>query len=152
LTSYPSFDVDHTLKAHASSCLCVNLAPNGRYIATGGSDALITLWDTTDLICQRTMFSEYGGAVRGLSWSFDGRYICGACDESGCGGNGLEIFHAETGESVHTIPTGGGPNTGIPDVAWHPTRYWLAYSITADGPGGVSSPGLRIVGAAGGSL
>jgi THO complex subunit 3 len=150
--SYPSFDVDHTLKAHASSCLCVNLAPNGRYIATGGSDALITLWDTTDLICQRTMFSEYGGAVRGLSWSFDGRYICGACDESGCGGNGLEIFHAETGESVHTIPTGGGPNTGIPDVAWHPTRYWLAYSITADGPGGVSSPGLRIVGAAGGSL
>ncbi|KKK14251.1 WD repeat-containing protein [Aspergillus ochraceoroseus] len=110
---------------------------------------LISLWDTTDWICRRTVSSNNGGAVRGVSWSFDGRFICGACDEVGCGGNGIEIFHAETGESVYTVPTGGGSNTGIPAVAWHPSRYWLAYSTTADG----SAPGgLRIVGAAGGSL
>ena len=95
------------------------------------------------------MSSENGGAVRGVSWSFDGRFICGACDEPGCGGSGLEIFHAESGESVYTVPTGGNHVSGIPAVAWHPSRYWLAFSNTPDAPGG---GGLRIVGAAGGGL
>lgn len=92
-----------------------------------------------------------GGAVRDVSWSFDGRFLCGACDEVGGGANGLEIFHAESGESVYTVPAGGGSGSGvgIPAVAWHPSRYWLAYSTTPDGPG---TGGLRIVGAAGGGL
>ncbi|KAB8215631.1 WD40-repeat-containing domain protein [Aspergillus novoparasiticus] len=152
ILSYPSFDVLHTLNAHTSACLSIALAPTGRYLAVGGSDALISLWDTSDWICRRTVSSNNGGAVRGVSWSFDGRFICGACDEVGCGGNGIEIFHAETGESVYTVPTGGGMNSGIPAVAWHPSRYWLAYSTTADGPGGGGASGLKIVGAAGGSL
>lgn len=130
--------------------MAIALAPTGRYLAIGGSDALISLWDTTDWICRRTLSSENGGAIRGVSWSFDGRFICGACDEPGCGGNGLEIFHAETGESIYTIPLNA--NTGVPAVAWHPSRYWLAYSTTYDGPGSGSSGGLKIVGAAGGSL
>lgn len=149
--SYPSFTLRHTLHAHTSACLSLELSPNGRYLAVGGSDALISLWDTTDWVCRRTVSSSNGGAVRGVSWSFDGRFLCGACDEPGCGGNGLEIFHAETGDSVYTVPTASGANAGIPAVAWHPSRYWLAYSTTADGPG--SAPGgLKIVGAAGGGL
>jgi THO complex subunit 3 len=149
--SYPSFTLLHTLHAHASACLSLSLSPTNRYLAVGGSDALISLWDTTDWVCRRTVSGSNGGAVRGVSWSFDGRFICGACDELGCGGNGLEIFHAETGESVYTVSTGGGSSVGIPAVAWHPSRYWLAYSITTDGPGS-NSGGLRIVGAAGGGL
>lgn len=150
IMSYPSFDILHTLNAHTSACLAVSLAPTGRHLAVGGSDALISLWDTTDWICRRTLSSENSGAVRGVSWSFDGRFICGACDESGCGGKGLEIFHAESGESVYTVPT-SGPNVGIPAVAWHPSRYWLAYSTTNEGHGSGGS-GLKIVGAAGGGL
>ncbi|KAL4787253.1 WD40-repeat-containing domain protein [Aspergillus varians] len=147
IISYPSFETLHTLHAHTSACLSIAVAPTGRYLAIGGSDALISLWDTTEWICRRTVSSSNGGAVRGVSFSFDGRFVCGACDEVGCGGNGIEIFHAETGESVHTVGMGGGSNTGISAVAWHPSRYWLAYSTTPDflGPGG-----LRIVGAAGG--
>ncbi|GES60872.1 WD repeat-containing protein [Aspergillus terreus] len=152
ILSYPSFDVLHTLHAHTSACLSIALAPTGRYLAVGGSDALISLWDTTDWICRRTVSSNNGGAVRGVSWSFDGRFICGACDEVGCGGNGIEIFHAESGESVYTVSTSGGSNAGIPAVAWHPSRYWLAYSTTADGPGSGGAGGLKIVGAAGGGL
>ncbi|KAL4943343.1 hypothetical protein BDV06DRAFT_234753 [Aspergillus oleicola] len=147
IISYPSFNTIHTLHAHTSACLSIALAPTARYLAIGGSDALISLWDTTDWICRRTVSSSNGGAVRGVSFSFDGRFICGACDEPGCGGNGIEIFHAETGESVHTVQTGGGLNQGIPAVAWHPSRYWLAYSTTPDLSG---HGGLRIVGAAGG--
>ncbi|KAJ5899130.1 hypothetical protein N7495_003874 [Penicillium taxi] len=148
ILSYPSFKVLYTLNAHTSACMAVALAPTGRYLAVGGSDALISLWDTTDWFCRRTLTSENGGAVKGVSWSFDGRFICGASDELGCVGNGLDIFHAETGDCVYTIPT--SPNSGIPAVAWHPSRYWLAYSTTTDGPGSGSSGGLKIVGAAGG--
>ncbi|OQE43242.1 hypothetical protein PENCOP_c003G04506 [Penicillium coprophilum] len=151
IMSYPSFDIMHTLNAHTSACLSIALAPTGRYLAIGGSDALISLWDTTDWICRRTLSSENGGAIRGVSWSFDGRYIVGACDELGCGGNGLEIFHAESGDKVYTIPT-AGINAGVSAVAWHPSRYWLAYSTTTDGPGSSSAGGLKIVGAAGGGL
>ncbi|KAJ5107882.1 hypothetical protein N7456_004557 [Penicillium angulare] len=148
IVSYPSFETIHTLNAHTSACNAISLAPNGRYLAVGGSDALISLWDTTDWICRRTCSSENGGAIRGVSWSFDGRFICGASDEPETSSSGLEIFHAETGESVHTVPT-SGPRVGIPAVAWHPSRYWLAYSTINDNLGG---PGLKIVGAAGGGI
>lgn len=151
ILSYPSFALRYTLHAHTSACLSLALSPTARYLAIGGSDALISLWDTADWVCRRTVSSSNGGAVRGVSWSFDGRFLCGACDEQGCGGTGLEIFHAETGESVHTVPTGSGVNNGIPAVAWHPSRYWLAYSTTVDSPG--NNPGsLKIIGAAGGGL
>lgn len=112
---------------------------------------MISLWDTTDWICRRTLSSDNGGAIRGVSWSFDGRFICGASDEPDATSSGLEIFHAETGESVYTVPT-TGTRAGIPAVAWHPSRYWLAYSTTHDGPGSGGSGGLKIVGAAGGGL
>ena len=74
--------------------------------------------------------------MRGLSFSWDGSFLCGASDE----GTGIELVHTETGEVVHTVSTG----VAAPCVAWHPGRYWLAYSGDA--------MGLKIVGAAGGAL
>jgi THO complex subunit 3 len=125
----------HTINSHTSSCSCLELSPNGRYLATGGSDALISLWDTQDWVCRRTLARMVGG-VKSLSFSWDGNYIVGGSDE----GTGLEIAHVESGEYVHTVPT------SVPAccVAWHPSRYWLAYSG--------DTGGLKIVGAAGGQL
>ena len=149
---YPSFQPLHTLHAHTSSCISIALSPSARYLAIGGSDALISLWDTTDWICRRTLSSTAtsAGGVKSVSWSWDGRYLCGANYEPSSDGEkagGIDVWHAETGENVHTVPTGG---MAVQAVAWHPNRYWLAYSVP-DGP--VSgSGGLRIVGAAGGQL
>lgn len=143
--SYPSFTLRHTLNAHSSACLALSLAPSARYLAVGGSDALISLWDTTDWVCRRTLSTEGTGTIRDISWSFDGRFLCGGSEE--VGPNGLEIYHAETGESVYSIPMSSA-SAGVPAVAWHPTRYWLAYSSMDGGSAG----GLRIAGAAGGSL
>ncbi|KJZ79125.1 hypothetical protein HIM_01276 [Hirsutella minnesotensis 3608] len=107
------------LHGHTSSCLTVEVQPTARYLATGGSDSIISLWDTTDLICQRT-FSRMAGPVRSISFTFDGTYIVGGSDE----GNGLDVYHVESGEHVHTFKTAGSS----PVVAWAPTRYCLAYS------------------------
>ncbi|EPQ66433.1 Bgt-4986 [Blumeria graminis f. sp. tritici] len=131
ILSYPAFEpVFHlsydpstpfTLNGHTSSCLTVELQPSARYLATGGSDAIIALWDTTDWICQRTI-ADMIGPVRSISFSFDGSYIVGGSDE----GVGLEVIHTETGDQIHTIKTPGGQPCTI--VSWHPNRYWLAYS------------------------
>ncbi|KAG6273583.1 hypothetical protein E4U49_008044 [Claviceps purpurea] len=107
------------LNGHTSSCLTAELQPTARYLATGGSDSVIALWDTTDWLCQRTL-TRMTGAVRSISFTFDGGYVVGGSDE----GSGLEVCHVETGEHVHTFKTAGP----CPVVAWAPTRYCLAYS------------------------
>ncbi|KND90459.1 THO complex subunit 3 [Tolypocladium ophioglossoides CBS 100239] len=102
--AYEAEPREFMLHGHTSSCLTVELQPTARYLATGGSDSIISLWDTTDLICQRTI-SGMAGPVRSIR-------------------NGLDIYHAETGEHVHTFKTAGSS----PVVAWAPLRYCLAYS------------------------
>lgn len=116
--NYPPHS-EFTLRGHTSSCISVELQPIGRYLATGGTDSIINLWDTTDWICQRTL-TEMVGPVRTISFTYDGSYIVGGSDE----GAGLEISHVETGESVHIVKTAGP----CPVVQWHPTKYLLAYA------------------------
>lgn len=129
MLSYPDFlpishlrhepEIPFTLNGHTSSCLSIEMQPTARFLATGGSDSIIAMWDTTDWICQRTLIGMVG-PVRSISFSFDGSYVVGGSDE----GPGLDIAHAETGEYVHNIKTAGS----CPVVAWHPSRYWLAYT------------------------
>lgn len=61
-----STDDEFTLHGHTSSCLTTELQPSGRYLATGGSDSVIALWDTNDWICQRTL-TKMAGPVKSLS-------------------------------------------------------------------------------------
>ena len=110
---------EFALAGHTSSCLSVELSPVAKYLATGGSDSIISLWDTTDWLCQRTMTSM-SGPVRSLSFTWDGMYLVGGSDE----GTGVEVYYAETGEHVHTFKTA----SSCPVVAWHPTRYFLAFT------------------------
>ncbi|RMZ86711.1 hypothetical protein DV736_g6062, partial [Chaetothyriales sp. CBS 134916] len=150
ILDYPSMSLLHTLSAHTSSCTAIAYSPSGKYVAVGGSDALISLWDTSDWVCRRTLSNPASGAVRGISWSWDGRYIVGASEDVGSGGGegsstGLDLYHAETGDVVYTIPTG---TSSIPAVAWHPNRYWLAFTQVDENPKKGST--LKIVGAGGG--
>lgn len=111
---------------------------------------MISLWDTVEWVCKRTVSNPNSGSIRGLSWSWDGRYIVGATEDNGPsgaggggGGGGQEVYHAESGEVVHTIPT-------APAVEWHPSQYVLAYTEIDDKRKGGSS--LKIVGAVGGGI
>ncbi|CAL3963878.1 unnamed protein product [Diplocarpon coronariae] len=129
ILSYPGFEpilytshdpsIPFALNGHTSSCVSIDLQPTARFLATGGHDSIIALWDTTDWICQRTLI-DMTGPVRSISFSFDGTFIIGGSEE----GSGLGIAHTETGEAIHTIKTAGP----CPIVAWHPSSYVLAYS------------------------
>ncbi|CAF9943646.1 MAG: hypothetical protein ALECFALPRED_000854 [Alectoria fallacina] len=137
IASYPSLQTLHTLHAHTSSCLSLALSPTSRYLAIGGSDALISLYDTTDWVCKRTL-TNLTGAVKSVGFSFDGSFVVGGSDE----GNVLEVAHTESGEYVGKVDIGASGGCGV--VAWHPGRYWIAWA----GEGA----GLKILGAAGGQL
>ena len=91
----------------------------------------------------------YTGTIRSISFTFDGSYLVGADDEGDC----LEVVHVESGDSVGKIKD---LLRGATAVAWHPSRYWLAWA----GDEGVmlnmnpndkneaerhGNPGLRIV-------
>lgn len=64
----PGSTSEYMMKGHTSSCLSVELSPNARYLASGGTDSVICLWDTQDWICQRT-FTDMIGPVKSLSMS-----------------------------------------------------------------------------------
>lgn len=59
-------DQEFMLTGHTSSCVTSELQPSGRHLATGGTDSIIALFDTTDWICQRTI-SKMTGPVRSIS-------------------------------------------------------------------------------------
>lgn len=78
---------EFALTGHTSSCLSAEMQPTGRYLATGGSDSIISLWDTQDWICQRTVTSMVGpvrtiSMLHALSLSLFPHWL-GACT-TGC--------------------------------------------------------------------
>lgn len=81
----------HTLTAHTSAATSVAVCPRGRHIASGGSDALIALYDTQDFVCRHSLLPDtQPGPVRSLSFSFDGSYLCAGGDEP-LGGSGSSV-------------------------------------------------------------
>lgn len=46
--------------------MTAELQPTGRFLATGGTDSIIALWDTNDWIVRRTL-SKMSGPVRSIS-------------------------------------------------------------------------------------
>lgn len=91
--SWPTWEVVYMLPAHSSACFSLCLEPRGRMLAIGGSDAVISLWDTRDWICTNTL-TAVEGPVRSVSFSFDGNFVCGSSDEC----NDIEIV------CLYTIP------------------------------------------------
>ena len=121
MTETPSFTPILALSAHTSSCYAITKSPSGEYLAAGGGDALVSLWDTQEWICVRT-FDLTREPVKSVDFSFDGSYISAGSDDKG--EKKIKIAHVETGEVVHEISVQRASNV----ISWHPCRYVLAYS------------------------
>jgi len=57
---------EFALKGHTSSCITAEMSPTGRWLATGGGDAVISMWDTSKWMCLRTI-TNMVGPVRTIS-------------------------------------------------------------------------------------
>ncbi|KIK67706.1 hypothetical protein GYMLUDRAFT_256545 [Collybiopsis luxurians FD-317 M1] len=114
---FPSFTLRAHPAAHVGGCSAVALDPRGRYLATGGNDSIVNLFDLQDWICERTITS-CDHAINSLSFSFDGEYIAIAS-----GGNYIDICATETGIPLHRVPSLVAAST----VTWHPSKHLIAY-------------------------
>lgn len=118
ILNYPDLNLQQVLKAHPSTCICIEFDPTGKYFATGSADALVSLWDAEELACLR-VFSRLDWPVRTISFSHDGRLLASASEDLI-----IDIGDTETGEKVADISVDAATFT----VAWHPKQYMLAYA------------------------
>ena len=116
--SYPDMELLDVLPAHPGNCICIEFDPTGKYFAVGSADALVSLWDVSELACVRT-FSRLEWPVRTISFSHDGKLLASASEDTV-----IDVAHVETGEKVTGVPVTNPTFT----IAWHPKRYLLAYA------------------------
>ncbi|KAK0201869.1 WD40-repeat-containing domain protein [Desarmillaria ectypa] len=114
---YPSLTVRETPAAHVGGCEAAALDPRGRYLASGGFDSIVNLFDLTEWICARTI-TACEHQISSLSFSHDGEYLA-----IGSTGVYVDICATETSMPLHRVPA----LAPAPTVTWHPSRYVIAY-------------------------
>jgi THO complex subunit 3 len=114
----PTMEFHRKHMAHTSNCYCIDFDPLGRFFAVGAADALVSLWDASEMICLRT-FGNLEWAVRTISINFDGSLIAAASEDTY-----IDICNTETGEQVEKIPV----QYAINQIAWHPAKSLLAFA------------------------
>ncbi|PPQ79523.1 hypothetical protein CVT25_003405 [Psilocybe cyanescens] len=117
IMDYPSLGVLDKPPAHVGGCIAMALDPRGRYLASGGLDSIIDLFDLDEWICARTI-TVCENSIYGLSFSHDGEYLAIAN-----AGTYIDICATETGAPLHRVPA----LAPSPTVSWHPSKYAIAY-------------------------
>ncbi|WVF69881.1 hypothetical protein IAT40_004664 [Kwoniella sp. CBS 6097] len=105
---------------HSASLLSLAFDPQGRYLAVGGQDALLSMFDTREWICERT-FDVCTAAIRQIAFSHDGEFIALGGDDTY-----IAIVSVYTGATIAKLPVHGMVNA----ISWHPSKNWLAYSYS----------------------
>jgi THO complex subunit 3 len=60
---------------------CLSISPDNKYFATGGSDALIAIWDLKEMVCVQT-YTGVEEQVRKLGFSWNSQYLASASEDS----------------------------------------------------------------------
>ena len=116
--SYPDLgDPINALESHTSSALCVAVDPTGSHLATGGADAIVSLWDVPSMSCVAS-FSKFETPVRTLGFSHCGGFLAFASDDKV-----VSIVDVRRTRLAHEEETSWAAR----DLAWSPVRPALAY-------------------------
>ncbi|MEW5722682.1 MAG: caspase family protein [Thermodesulfobacteriota bacterium] len=103
---------------HMGNVLAAALSPDGRYVLSGGRDAVLKLWEVASGREIRTLIGHLA-AVNGVAFSPDGRQAL-----SGSSDGNLKLWDLSTGQAVKTFT---GHMSVVSTVAWSSDgRYALS--------------------------
>ncbi|NOT57750.1 MAG: WD40 repeat domain-containing protein [Deltaproteobacteria bacterium] len=116
-SSTSPYQLRQTLSRHNSVGNSVAWSPDGNFVATGGNDGSIRIWDTKSGQEVR-MLVGHRNAVRSVAWSPDGRWLA-----SGSADNTVKMWEAQSGQELRMLVS---HRNAVTSVAWSPDGRWLA--------------------------
>ena len=109
-TSFPTHGPIYTMQ----------ISPNKRFLATGASDACVSVWDTASMACQYTV-SRPTKYISSISFSHDSQLLATYANA-----DTIDIADASNGALVGMV-TAAGRRLGVLDeICWHPKEHVLA--------------------------
>ncbi|GAX84223.1 hypothetical protein CEUSTIGMA_g11646.t1 [Chlamydomonas eustigma] len=137
------------LKGHTHTCYSLALDKENGILATGGGDALISIWDLASVVCTGTV-TIMDGPVWDLSISKGGQYMAYSSDSLsndttvGAGRGVVDIVSMKTKELITSFSTRSSSGT----VAWNPEYPVLAYADDRDETDGRTGGSRTTIGVA----
>ena len=128
-TSTPSpYTRIHSHPTHTANVFCLQFDPLSRFIATASSDSMISLWDSREWFSHK-MIRDLTFPARAIGFSFDGELLAAGGEDRYISINATnpELGRDKgEGDGVWKVQLGQG--TMINTLAWHPSKYVLAYA------------------------
>lgn len=113
----PNLESVHKVIAHVGSCMCLDFDSTGRFLALGGLDSLVSVWDLEELYCVKT-FVVTTSSIRFVRFSHDDKYIAIGMEDPT-----LVIVDVESGETAVTVQL----QNNLQYLCWQPNKNILAY-------------------------
>ena len=115
-----SNDTSHKYEypAHTGPIYSMAFSPDGTRFATGGSDAIVGLWEVESMVCTHTI-DRFIKFTRSVSFSHDSKLLASSSEE-----DGIDLASAETGEAVGKVSL--GRRGGADEISFHPKFHVLA--------------------------
>jgi THO complex subunit 3 len=126
----------HQMLGHTSNCFSIELDPTGKYIASGSSDAMVCIWNTSDFTCSSAI-SRMEWPVQSLSFSYDGTLLASGSEDTF-----IDIADTQTGARIWKQETKGMTYS----LAWHPKAFLLAYTHDAPTTAGGDANTIKLIG------
>jgi WD40 repeat protein len=110
----------HNVSAHLGYVFCVAWSHDGQFIATGGQDNTIKVWDSTGTLL--STLTGHTGDVYDVKFSADDNFLV-----SGSQDNSIKIWNRSTAQLVHTIT---GHTNDVRAVAISPDGNYILSGAT----------------------
>lgn len=120
---FPDLKPLHEMKGHTSSVYAMALDPVHDRLASGGADAMVTVWDTDECVCV-SVVDRLQAPVRAVSFSHDGAFLASAGDDAIVDVADADVTKGKC-DRVVSVPVRGGD---VSSMKWSPTHHVLAFA------------------------